>query len=75
MWLSMQFAWIRLACSNIKIGPCVTSSVIKEKFYDSCTFDYTRLVTHLHSSTFVCVSSTFVYTSLHSSSDLPVFLE
>ena len=55
----------------------------------SSTFVYTRLVTRLHSpvlvwwliytrlhlSTFVCDSSTFVYTLLHSSSDSSVFLE
>ena len=41
----------------------------------SPTFVYTRLVPHLRSSTFVCELSTFVYTRLHSSSELPVFLE
>ena len=57
MWLSMQFAWHATITK--------WDSVIKEKFYDSCTFDYTHLVTHLHSSTFVLHSSTWlIYTRL-----------
>ena len=55
MWLSMQFAWLLFAYNNSKMGPCITFSVIKEKFYDSSALIYTRLVTHLHWSTFVYI--------------------
>ena len=50
MSLRMQFAWLRFACNNNKMGPCVTSSGIKEELLiplhsssDSSPLVYIRL--------------------------------
>ena len=51
-----------------KMGPCVTFSGIKENFFDSSTFVYTRPVTRLHlSSDSSTLIMWLVYTCLHSS--------
>ena len=60
----MQFAWLRFACNNNKMGPSVASSGIKENIFDffdlnsssdSPTLVYPCLVIRLHSSTFVYI--------------------
>ena len=58
IWVPM---WLLRNCNNKKMKPCVTFFWNKSKIF---WFVYTRLVTRLHSSTFVYDSSTFVYTRL-----------
>ena len=60
MWLSMQFAWLRLACNNNKMGLCNQRKIL--------WFLYIRLHSSSDSSTLVYIRLTFVYmTHLHSS--------
>ena len=62
-------------CLHLSSDSSTLVSICLHSSSDLSKLIYTRLMTRLHSSTSVCDSSKFVYTRLHSSSKLSVFLE